>query len=350
MSYANFGFYLPTKVASIPRSRKDVVVHLRSQKASIARLSQPKQPSNDSESTLNSGDRRRALRSAGNRPTTESIFDGTTREISKFFTARRLDRQKRLATIGGLKHRPDSASVHRRVKKNMISKSFSQGPRVSRKGIGDPDSPTKKCWRKRNVSPIQMDAVGDNAKGTNADANARFVEGDNTAGKRDAFGRPDGVSDMPGPPQRRASMKAANKQKHVAKAMTPRKRLMTTELRHHRAKQNRESVVNMDHNKRILRLIGRQDKLEALHKKRILSTEKAKLERKEQRRLKWIQDNKRNAYLWEMNNYMSRGRSKPKSKHRPFLKDVEKEEEALRESLQKSYADLFIDEPAVYDT
>ena len=35
------------------------------------------------------------------------------------------------------------------------------------------------------------------------------------------------------------------------------KRLMTTQFRHHRAKLNRESVINMNHNKRILRLIER---------------------------------------------------------------------------------------------
>ena len=44
----------------------------------------------------------------------------------------------------------------------------------------------------------------------------------------------------------------------------------------------------------------------------------AKLERKEQRRLKWIQDRKRNAYLWEMNNYMSRGRLESHTDMRTF--------------------------------
>merc|ERR1712196_586527 len=168
------------------------------------------------------------------------------------------------------------------------------------------------------------------------------------------MGSPDDCSGITYRIQRRLKIKAARaarKRRKLDEAMTPRRRLMTTEVRHNKARLNRESNINMVQQKRILRLIKRQEKLEALHTQRIIVNEKVKLERKEQRRLMWIQDRKRNAYLWEMNNYMSRGRSKPKSKYRPFLKQFEKEESQIRKSLREStditYADLYIDEPTV---
>ena len=145
----SYGFYFPKKTTnsrSAPRSRREMIRHLRSQKASIARLSQPKQKSKNSQRTPNPGEarHRRKPHSAArsrSRPTAESIIDATTQEFSKFLTARHLERKKCLDTIGGLKHRPDSASVRRqgKNKKNMISKSksFSPGISPSRKGSAD---------------------------------------------------------------------------------------------------------------------------------------------------------------------------------------------------------------------
>lgn len=202
-----------------------------------------------------------------------------------------------------------------------------------------------------------MDAVGDEMKGKK-DGSAESKAAATTDSTR--ISSPDDSSGITYRIERRLKIKAAEaaraaraarKKQKLDEAMTPRRRLMTTEVRHNKARLNRESNINMVQQKRILRLIKRQEKLEALHTQRIIVNEKVKLERKEQRRLKWIQDSKRNAYLWEMNNYMSRGRSKPKSKYRPFLKKFEEQESQIRKSLREStditYADLYIDEPTV---
>lgn len=158
-----------------------------------------------------------------------------------------------------------------------------------------------------------MDAVGDEVKGKK-DGSAESKAAATTDSTRIS---PDDCSGITYRIERRLKIKAARaaeaaraarKKQKLDEAMTPRRRLMTTEVRHNKARLNRESNINMVQQKRILRLIKRQEKLEALHTQRIIVNEKVKLERKEQRRLKWIQDSKRNAYLWEMNNYMSRGR------------------------------------------
>lgn len=158
-----------------------------------------------------------------------------------------------------------------------------------------------------------MDAVGDKAKGTK-DGSAESKAAATTDSTRIS---PDDCSGITYRIERRLKIKAARaaeaaraarKRQKLDEAMTPRRRLMTTEVRHNKALLNRESNINMVQQKRILKLIKRQEKLEALHTQRIIVNEKVKLERKEQRRLKWIEDSKRDAYLWEMNNYMSRGR------------------------------------------
>lgn len=346
----SYQFYYKSKLAG---NRGEVLEHLQSQKANSSRLSQPKQSSKNqpSKSHRRKISRRRLtkpLSAARNRPTAATIINGTTREATEFFKARRQEREKRLAAIGGFK-RPDTASARRGSRAMTISASTpALSSRDTAVSATIAESPTT-CWRKKiAITPIKSEKGDDKAKRAAAGASDKVAAEDASASpRRRSTGRSgDGPATREHQQKlvkvaKRATAFTRKKKKRLV-TTEKKKRLMTTQFRHHRAKLNRESVINMNHNKRILRLIERHEKLEALQKNRIMVNEKAKLERKEQRRLKWIQEQKRNEYLWEMNNYMSRGRSKPKSKHRPFLKQFEEEEAELREGIHKTYADLYI--------
>ena len=129
----SYQFYYKSKLA---RNRGEVLEHLQSQKANSSRLSQPKQSSKNqpSKSHRRKISRRRLtkpLSAARNRPTAATIINGTTRAATEFFKARRQEREKRLAAIGGFK-RPDTASARRGSRAMTISAST---PALSSRGI-----------------------------------------------------------------------------------------------------------------------------------------------------------------------------------------------------------------------
>lgn len=95
-----------------------MLVDVKAQKASTLRLSQPKH-----ESPYKRFGGKARWRGTGSaprvRPTSASIINASAQEAVHFFNARRIDREKRMAAIGGFgppPDRPDSARVRKRMR------------------------------------------------------------------------------------------------------------------------------------------------------------------------------------------------------------------------------------------